>query len=266
MVRKARHNSQAISPTLIAFGNQVRYYRERMKLSQDRLGERFPVSGSYIGQIEVGKTRCTEEFAQQLDELVGADGCLARLWKDLVQDAAYPTWFDWPAIERDAAMLQTFQISVVYGLLQTPDYAMALLEDKAAADARMARQSILLREDPAPPSLAVLLDEAVLYREVGDHRVMREQLEHLIEVQGRRLTVQIVPCAVHEGLSGSFVLATMADRSEVAYVETAIRGLTMAGIGDMAKLSESLCSLRANAYSVRESMEIIRRVVAERWT
>ncbi|MBO2456164.1 helix-turn-helix domain-containing protein [Actinomadura violacea] len=266
MVRKARHNSQAISPTLIAFGNQVRYYRERMKLSQDRLGERFPVSGSYIGQIEVGKTRCTEEFAQQLDELVGADGCLARLWKDLVQDAAYPTWFDWPAIERDAAMLQAFELSVVHGLLQTPEYAMALLGDEAAVEARMGRQSILSQESPQPPNLAVLLDESVLYREVGGSEVMRRQLEHLIASIGKRLTVQIVPSEVHDGLSGSFILATLWDRSEVAYVETALRGMTMASAGDMAKLSESLVSLRASAFSMKDSVRLMRKAIEERWT
>lgn len=266
MARKPSRNLQAISPTLIAFGNQVRFHRERMGLSQDRLGERFPVSGSYIGQIEAGKTRCTLEFAQQLDDIVGAQGCLARLWVDLVQNAAYPTWFDWPGIECEAVMLRAFHLSVVYGLLQTPEYAMALLEDKAAAEARIGRQSILTREDPLPPTLSVLMDEGVLTREVGNAEVMRGQLEHLIASQSKRLTIQFVPSKVHDGLSGSFVLATMPDRSEVAYVETALRGMTLAAVGDVAKLSEALLSLRASAYSVRESMELIRKVVEEKWT
>ena len=266
MARKPSRNLQAISPTLIAFGNQVRFYRERMGLSQDRLGERFPVSGSYIGQIEAGKTRCTLEFAQQLDDIVGAQGCLARLWVDLVQNAAYPTWFDWPPIERAAVMLQSFQLSVVHGLLQTPAYVMALLEDEAAVEARIARQSILRRETPAPPILSVLLDESILYREVGGPETMREQLEHLVTCQNKRLSVQIVPAKVHDGLSGAFEIATMADRSEVAYVETALRGMTMASATDMIQLSEALASLRTQAYSVRESVELIRKAAVERWT
>lgn len=237
-----------------------------MGLSQDRLGERFPVSGSYIGQIETAKTRCTVEFAQQLDEIVSAQGCLIRLWKDLVQDAAYPTWFDWPPIERDAMMLQAFELSVVHGLLQTPKYAMALLDDEAAVSARMARQTVLARENPAPPVLSVMLDESVLTRDVGGPEVMREQLEQLILLQTRRRTIQVVPAEVHDGISGSFILATMADRSEVAYVETALRGMTMGGAGDVAKLSEALVSLRATAYSVKESIELIRKAVEEKWT
>ncbi|MFC4053039.1 Scr1 family TA system antitoxin-like transcriptional regulator [Actinomadura syzygii] len=265
MARKPQRDP-ATSPSLIAFGNQVRFYRERMGLSQDRLGERFPVSGSYIGQIEGGKTRCTLDFAKQLDGIVSADGCLVRLWKDLVQDAAYPVWFDWPPIERDVSMLQAFHLSVVYGLLQTPAYAMALLKDEAATQARIGRQSILTRDDPPPPTISVLLDESVLRREIGCPQVMREQLEHLIASQSKRLSIQLVSEKVHDGLSGSFVLATMPDRSEVAYVETALRGMTMAGVRDVAKLSDALVSLRASAYSVRESTDLIRKVVEERWT
>ncbi|WP_051300845.1 helix-turn-helix domain-containing protein [Actinomadura rifamycini] len=266
MARKARRHSPDTSPTLIAFGNQVRFQRERLGLSQDRLGERFPVSGSYIGLIEGGKTRCTEEFAKQLDGIVSAEGCIVQLWTDLVQNAAYPPWFDWPLIEREATMLQAFQNSVIYGLLQTPEYAMALLEDEAAVEARIARQGILFREDPPPPVLSVIMDETVLYREVGNPKVMQEQLEHLISFGTKRRTIQFVPAQVHDGLSGSFVLATMGDRSEVAYIETALRGQTVAGAKDAAKLSEALVSLRASAYSVRESIELIRKAVDERWT
>ncbi|MGK5557519.1 helix-turn-helix domain-containing protein [Actinomadura kijaniata] len=251
---------------MIAFGNQVRFWRERLGLSQERLGERIPVSGSYIGQIETGRTRCTREFAGQLDDALDLHGALVRLWDDLVRNTVYPVWFDWPAIEREAVELAAFELSVVYGLLQTPEYIRALLAEDAAVEARLERQLILTRDDPPPPVLSVLLDESVLHREVGNQKIMREQLERLIDCQSRRLTINIVPMGVHDGLSGSFVLATMPDRSQVSYVDSAVRGLTMGGTDDAAKVSESLTSLRADAYSVRESTEIIRRVVEEKWT
>lgn len=262
---RPRRTAPSTSPALIAFGNQVRHYRDKRGLSQDRLGDRFPVSGSYIGLVETGKTRCTEEFAGRLDEEIGAQGALARLWTDLVEHVAYPLWFDWPAIEREAVEIVSFHLTVVDGLLQTRDYAAALL-DEAAVEARLARQAILTRDDPAPPVFTMLLDESVLHRQVGDAKTMAEQLEHLLSVVSRRLTVQIVPSEVHDGLSGSFILATMPDRSEVAYVETAVRGLTMSGRDEVARLSESLASLRASALSGRHSRELIRRTVDERWT
>ncbi|MGI8335523.1 helix-turn-helix domain-containing protein [Actinomadura scrupuli] len=265
MARKPYRTAEPASPTLLAFGNQVRHYRDKIGLSQDRLGERFPVSGSYIGLVETGKTRCTEEFGARLDEELGAQGALCRLWGDLVQHVAYPIWFDWPAVEREAVHLESFHLSVVDGLAQTREYAAALL-DGEAVEARMARQAILTREDRTPPVLNILLDESVLHRRVGDAKTMREQLEHLIALASRRLTVQIVPSEVHDGLSGSFILATMEDRSEVAYVETALRGMTMGGRADVTRLSQSLASLRANALSVRHSHDLIRRTVDERWT
>ena len=265
MAHRPRRTAPSTSPALLAFGNQVRHHRDKLGLSQDRLGERFPVSGSYIGLIETGKTRCTEEFAKRLDEEFGTQGALPRLWQDLVENAAYPIWFDWPAIEREAVALVSFHLSVVDGLVQTREYAAALL-DEDAVEARMARQSILTRQDPPPPLLTVLLDESVLHRQVGDAKTMAGQLEHLIAIASRRLSIQIVPSEVHDGLSGSFIHATMPDRGEVAYVETAVRGLTMSGRDEMAKLAESLASLRASALSVRHSHELIRRTVDKRWT
>ncbi|MBW8484563.1 helix-turn-helix domain-containing protein [Actinomadura parmotrematis] len=265
MVRRAR-KSQLANPALVAFGNQVRFYRERLGLSQERLGERFPVSGSYIGLVEGGKTRCTEEFAEHLDGHLEAHGALLRLWNDLVKDAPYPTWFDWPVIEAEAVELVAWEISVVYGLLQTPEYAAALLGDNAKVEGRLSRQTILTRPDPAPPTLAVLMDESVLRRDIGGAKVMSEQLQHLIDVSSRGLTVQVVPHGLHDGLSGSCVLATMDDRSQIAYVDTAVRGLTMSGKEEIGTLSQALTSLRANAYSVRETQEIIRKVVHEKWT
>ncbi|SEG70448.1 Helix-turn-helix domain-containing protein [Thermomonospora echinospora] len=265
MARKPRRSSDAVSPALRAFGNQVRHHRERLGLSQDRLGDRFPVSGSYIGLIETGKTRCTEDFAKKLDDHLTAYGALALLWEDLVQHAAYPTWFDWYLVERQAAMLQTFQLAVVYGLLQTPEYARVLLGDEAAVEARLARQAILTRSDPEPPMLVALLDESVLYRQIGDRKVMREQLEHLIAVSSRRISVQIVPMGVHDGLSGSFVLATMEDRSEVAYMDTALRGMTLGGKDGLKKISESLFDLRSKALSARDSQNLIQKTLEERW-
>ena len=65
--------------------------------------------------------------------------------------------------------------------------------DQQAVEARMSRQAILTRDDPAPPRVSVLLAETVLLNPVGGAEVMREQLEHLITAQSARLSVQVVP-------------------------------------------------------------------------
>ncbi|WP_243723194.1 DUF5753 domain-containing protein [Actinomadura sp. 7K507] len=150
--------------------------------------------------------------------------------------------------------------------MQTPAYANAILHgDKEAVDARIRRQEIL-RKDP-PPALTVLLDEAVLHREVGSKEIMREQLEYLISVAGRHVTVQVVPSnGEHGGNSGPFVVATLEDRSEVVYVESAYRGLTLSEPEALAAVARTLRELRSLALPMAASIELIRRTVEERWT
>ena len=172
------------------FGAEVRRYREMADLSQAALGEKSVISSSHIGKIERGETRCDKKIAETLDGVLDTRGALASLWEKLVRGAAFPAWFDWPEIESDPATvsLDSFECQVVYGLLQTPSYAGALMGgDCQAVEARMSRQTILARDEPAPPRISVLLAETVLLNPVGDAAVMREQLEHLLVVQSARI-------------------------------------------------------------------------------
>jgi transcriptional regulator with XRE-family HTH domain len=255
------------SGPLALWGSELRRFRELSGLSQDAAGNKIPVSGSHIGALERGESRTTPQLAAQLDQVVDARGSLIALWEKLILNSAFPTWFDWPKHESEAVQLQTFQSTVVYGLLQTEAYASALLRsDETAVAARMDRQTILAREDPPPPFLSVLMDESVLHRKVGDAKMMHEQLQHLVESVSRRVSIQVVPCEVHDGLSGSFVLATMRDRSEVAYMDTAVKALTLASNEDLTTINESLVTLRAQALSVRESLDLINRMAEGKWT
>lgn len=164
-------------------------------------------------------------------------------------------------------MLRAFHCSVVYGLLQTEDYIRALFDgDEPAVAARLERQRILTRTESRPPKLYCVLDESVLYRDIGGPTVMREQLLHLVEVESPRLSVQIVPCAKHDGISGSFVLATLDDKSEVAYVEAITGGQVMGAPDDLAAVAVAWESIRSQALPVDMSIDLIKRTVEERWT
>lgn len=265
----ARQKRGSVSPTLLAFGRQFRRYREARNLGQDRVAQRANggkgVTPQYVSQVESGRTRCTREFAVFADQLLGAGGKLVELWDDLVLDAAYPTWFDWVPVEGDAVSLDAFELAVVHGLVQTRAYAASLLRDSEdAVTARLKRQEILGRSEA--PHFSLLLDHSVLYREVGGTEVMREQLEHLIDMQSDTVSIQMLPPRQHRGISGSFTIATLPDRSEVAYVESAVRGLTMSDADDVTRMAASLSSMRAMALPVDQSVEVIRKAVAERWT
>ena len=254
--------------TLKTFGSVVRGYRSATGLSQDQLGEKIPVCGSHIGKIERGETRCDRSIAVTLDALFDTKGALPRLWDELVLDAAFPVWFDWPKVEGEADFLKSYQCLVVDGLLQTEEYASALLGgDEAATAARMGRQALLTREDPPPPRLSVLLAEGVLRNEVGDGEVMRGQLEHLLALSFPRISVQIVPRPLHPvDTAGAFGLATLQDRTEVAYVATAMRGITTSESDDIRLLSDAYEAIRSRALPVEMSRDFIRRVLEEQWT
>jgi hypothetical protein len=129
----------------------------------------------------------------------------------------------------------------------------------------MGRQTILTRETPAPPFLVCVMDESVLWREVGSPKVMYDQLTHLANIVSERVIVQVVPSVFHRGNSGAFVLATLADRHEVAYMETGARGITSGDKEDITILNEVFDSLRSQAFPVNQSIDLILRTAEEKW-
>jgi hypothetical protein len=217
-----------------------------------------------ISGIETGQTPASPEFATACDDVLDTGGALLRTL-DWRKGQRFPSWFNWPKHEADATALRTFELSVVYGLLQTEDYAHAVLRgDATAVAARMERQEILTNDDP--PMLVCVLDEGVLHREIGSPKTMHDQLRHLVDVVAESVSVQVVPSTLHRGISGSFVVATLGDRSEVAYVETATRGLTTGDPHDLKTLVTSFETIRSQAFPVGQSIDLIRRTAAEKWT
>lgn len=261
----------AMSPALAAFGRQLRRYRERSGLSQARLAHRTGRTASSISQIENGKKRCKRDFVEMVDLELKANGALLQLYDDLNQDGAlgFPTWFDWPNVETEAALLTWWEHTVVPGLLQIESYARMYLPTEQAVAARMARQSILTRDDPEPPKLIVLLGEQVLYHLVGTPALMKEQVEHLVAMSELpNITIQIVmnDDGRPAGNGGAFIVATMADRSEVAYLDTMVRGITTDDVHDLSALADALTALRSKALPVNMSRDLMRRAIKEKWT
>ena len=256
------------SPALVAFGRQLRRMREGKGVEQETIAHLTNLSGAQVSRIEAGKRRASRSFAEIVDDYLEAGSALISLWEDLNKDGhPVPIWFDWPQIEGDAIELTCYQLCVIAGLAQTPAYAKALLKgNEEAVAARLERQKILDKENA--PIVTFLVDEQALHRSVGSPEVMREQLEHLIALSERpNVTVQVVlGSGEHAGNGSSFVLATMADTSRIAYIETAIRGLTTDDPADLAEVSRVLADIRNRALPGDMSRDFIRKVAEERWT
>lgn len=256
------------SPALVAFGRQMRRMREARGVKQETIAHRTRVSPGQVSRIESGKKRATRSFVELVDDHLQAGGALINLWEDLNKDGhPVPIWFDWPQIEAEAAELITWEHTIVPGLLQAEAYARTFLGTDEAVTARIARQGILTRDDPPPTAMVALLAESVLDHLVGSAEVMRAQLNHLMTLSELpNLTVQLVRNNGRPaGTGGAFVLATMEDRSEVAYLETAVRGITTDDPVDLAGLSHILRQLRARALPEDMSRDLIGKAL-ERWT
>ncbi|QFG21804.1 helix-turn-helix transcriptional regulator [Actinomadura sp. WMMB 499] len=259
------------SPALAAFGRQFKRYRERAGLSQARVGTRTNKTASYISQVESGKKRCKRDLVEIMDPEFKAGGVLLSLYDDLNGDGTpgFPTWFDWHEVEAEAHILAAWELNIVPGLLQTEDYARTLLGTEEALRARMARQEVLTRDTPPPASLIALLSDQVLNHYVGSRKIMHAQLEHLLTMGALpNVTIQVVRSeeGVPVGKGGSFALATMKDRTEVAYLETAVRGITTDEPGDIMGLARTLDALRGSALPMSMSRDLIRKTMEERWT
>ncbi|MBO0916449.1 helix-turn-helix domain-containing protein [Streptomyces laculatispora] len=153
---------------------------------------------------------------QEIDEFVAlAEQANEPGWWHSYRDAV-PSWFTaYVSLETGAKTLRTYEPQYVTGLLQTPDYARAVLlgglpngsEEELArrVELRLRRQSLLEREDA--PTLWVVMEEAVLYRMVGSPDVMREQIERLLDMSElAHVSVDIVPFAAgaHVGACAPF--------------------------------------------------------------
>jgi transcriptional regulator with XRE-family HTH domain len=160
------------------FGSEVRRYRELERISIAALANKIPYSASYIGDVERGDSGCVREFAEACDGALNTREALQHLWDALyaTTGSAVPDWFTpWPKIVDDAVMLRVYEPLVFYGLLQTPEYANAILfGDQGLVESRLAWQAVLAKTDA--PRLVYVLPEWVLHHDIGGPEVMAAQL------------------------------------------------------------------------------------------
>jgi transcriptional regulator with XRE-family HTH domain len=258
------------------FGSEVRRAREAKGMSQTDLGELVPCDKATVSRVENGFTMPDEAFAVACDTAFPEmGGWFWRFWKDSRGwgSAFTPALREFADYEAEALTLRTFEHSVIPGLLQTDNYAREVLSrhphvtpdqvtERVAA--RLKRQEILDRDDPAV--FWVLIDERILYREIGSPKVMADQLERLMDLARRpSITVQLVPGkGAHIGMMGAFILAETPD-ANVVYLDHFADGMTTDSPAIVATVSTRFDVLRTEALRGSESLEII-EAAAEKWT
>jgi hypothetical protein len=232
-------------------------------------------SSSLIGMIETGRRVPSRDLAERLDEVFGPDrGTFARLETGL-RDLPYPASFrPFSAYEAGARSLRLFEHVLVPGLLQTADYARAVLSTRphTSADeieelvtARLARQALLARADP--PLLYVLLDEGVLHRPVATPEIMATQLARLADLSEQTyVTLQVIPysAGAHIGLQGGFAIADLPDLPGIVFLDSVADGQTVEDVAIVSQVTQRFDALRAEALPRGASRDMIRKVAEER--
>ncbi|WP_190093235.1 helix-turn-helix domain-containing protein [Streptomyces melanogenes] len=253
--------------------------RERSGRTLEEVAKLSGYGKSTVGRYEDWRSRAkpVPRAVRAIAEAAGGRpaevAALVRLAEDMPEGwwvgAAVPEWLHpLVSLEHEAQYESAFAPSVVPGLLQTRDYALAihLAEqvrqplDKVTelVEGRMRRQEVLTRHSPL--HLWVVLDQAVLRREVGDRTVMAAQLDHLIEQsQQPNIDIQILPWAAgaHAAGLGHFVTIGSDDVLGAVYVEMLGGGFYMDSATDVRRYTVAMDYLRSQAVDTTGSLKIL---------
>ena len=258
------------------FGSEVRRARETAGMTLGDLAAMIPCDPSTVSRVENGILAPDSHFAEVCDQAFPASGgwftrfyIESRDW-----NAPFPAPFrPFAQDESEATALYVFEPVLIPGLLQTEDYARAVLsqhpnvsdgEVSERVTARMARQAVLARSDP--PLVWFVLDAAVLHRPVGGPKVMHAALCHVAEVSRLpNVTIQILTSNVHVGLQGSVNIAETAGARTTANLEDMADGRLVNDHVTVSMVATRFRHLQTEALSAADSRALIEQIAEEKW-
>ncbi|MFI8106634.1 helix-turn-helix domain-containing protein [Streptomyces sp. NPDC086023] len=273
-------------------GMELRKLREDKGMTAEQVAERLLVSQSKISRLENGRRSISQRDVRDLCEVYDVDDrrlvdSLMQMAKDSRQQGWWHAFGDIPysvyiGLETDAASLRVYEPQIIPGLLQTQEYAAAIirgaLPETAQQDIEKRVQVRIRRQERVsetesdnergPLRLWAVIDEAALRRRVGDTAVMIRQLEHLIQQSELpHVTVQVMPFSMgaHPGVNGQYAILEFPDASDstVVYIEGVTSDLYLEKANDVQRYSVMYEHLRAQALNVEQTRDFIARVIEE---
>lgn len=271
-------------PTMLRrqLGAELRRFRERAQRTVADVAGQLGWSESKLSRIETAHTGISKPDLERLLAVYGADTTVQarlatmsgrarqRAWWEAYGQALLDPYESYIGFEAEATGILTYESQVVPGLLQTSEYASAVVQAYSLDEpldyidqrvqVRMARQALLTR-DPAPQFWAIL-DEAALRRQVGGPNVLRRQMLRLIEISERpTITIQVLPfsAGAHPALDGSFILLDFPSGPDqsLVYSEGKTGGVLRHKSEQVALYRLSFEALRDNSLSPDESRALI---------
>ncbi|MET8030163.1 helix-turn-helix domain-containing protein [Streptomyces avermitilis] len=263
-----------IAPLVEAVGHLVRTCREEAGMGAAEFGEAMGYGEDLIRKVERGVRIPRADFLDKADKVLNARGHL-QAFKGDMEKARYPKKVrELAQLEERAVELQLYGNHNLHGLLQTPEYAQALLgtrrpklsagEMERALAARMARQAILEKE--SAPELSFVQEQVTLERPVGGKMVLSRQLEHLVEVARLpNVELQVMPTAraEHPGTGGRIQVLKFADGTGAGRTDDEFGGRPVSDPRHLRILELRYGIIRAQALSPGESLDFIEQALGE---
>ena len=274
-------------------GAELRRLRTKARLTLDEVAEQMTCSTSKISRLETGKGIPKAPDVRELMRIYGVTSDTERdMLLRLVRDGRVHGWWEsytegvaperfvmdspgrYAALENDATAVWSFDLAMVHGLLQTEDYARAVLtaalphhpddEIDRLVELRMKRQDAVARNDPPALHVLAVMDEAVLERSVGGRGVMAGQLQRLLdlaELPHVSLHVLSYGAGIHRAHSGHFVVLEIPEAlgSDVVYIEGHAGETYLDGESDVDLYKDVFTDVLRHALSPSSSREVIAR-------
>jgi transcriptional regulator with XRE-family HTH domain len=290
-VTTAGEGGSSSGPTAlrILLGAHLRRLREAQGVTREDAGWEIRASESKISRMELGRVSFKE---RDVDDLLTLYGVLDTEERErlltLARQANTPGWWhrygdvlpgwfqSYLGLEAAASLIRTYEVQFVPGLLQTADYARAVVllgHGRASADEvdrrvdlRMRRQQILDR--PESVQLWAVVDEAVLRRPVGSRAAMRGQLQALIDATQRNsVHLQILPFEAggHSAAGGAFSILRFPDQElpDIVYVEQLSSALYFDKRDDVELYVDAMERLCVEADQPERTAETLRRILKD---
>jgi transcriptional regulator with XRE-family HTH domain len=246
---------------------ELRRLRDLAGITIEQVAERLDCSASKVSRIETGQSGVSPREVRDILAAYEVPAAEVDALLQMAREATQKGWWQlygavltsaYVGLEAAADAVRSYEALVVPGLLQTEEYARAMILaghpdiDATAVDqrvrVRMNRQTLLSQDEPL--DCRVVLDEAVLHRPVGGYAVMRRQLDHLCKVAGLpNVTLRVLPfsAGAHAGMDGTFTILLYDGSPDLNFVfaSNAVGGLFLEKDEEIQKyliIFERLCS------------------------
>jgi transcriptional regulator with XRE-family HTH domain len=265
---------------------ELRRLREAAKLTCEEVADQLECSASKISRVETGRVSVSPRDVRDMLEIYGVPELqrdplvqLAREsrqkgWWHAYADSLQPHVATYLGMESAASDIRIYEVNLIPGLLQTEEYARAVLTAGAVSSPRsdverqvalkMERQRLAMNS----PNVWAVLDEAALRRQVGGPEVMRVQLEYLRELGGlRNVRLQVIPFGggAHPAMGRPFVILAFGEEADpdVVYLKNLTGALWVENVEEVDRYNVFFNHLQATALSFENSAALMTAVLKE---